>query len=191
VADKKNPDVPPIPVPPVEAAPKVAKAPAAAKAATKPAATKPAAAKAAPAAKPIPPLVDLAGGSSAPAAVQPNPYAQPAPAAPPANPYAHAAPAQPQPYNYGPYVPQPPQGLSITSMVLGIVGLLLSFFGSGFLLNVAAVITGHLASKRQPYAKPFWLTGIITGYIGVGFALLWGAIILGLFLLGIASSSYY
>ena len=162
MADNKTPDVPPIPVPPVEAAPKVAKAPAKAPAAKKPAA----------AAAPIPPLVDLAGGTTAPAAAQPNPYAQ-APAAQP-DPYAQAAPGQPQPYNYGPYVPQPPKGLSITSMILGIAGLVFAFFPA----NVAAVITGHMASKSQPYAKPFWLTGIITGYVGLGVSLLVGLIIL-------------
>lgn len=171
MAEKKTPDVPPIPVPPVEAAPKVAKAPAKAPAAKKPAA-----------AKPIPPLVDLAGGASAPAAAQPNPYAQSAPAAQP-NPYAQGAPAQPQPYNYGPYVPQPPQGLSITSMILGIVGVLFALGGFGFLLNVGAVVTGHLATKRQPYAKPFWLTGIITGYVGLGISLIWGLFFILIFVL--------
>ena len=183
MAEKKTPDVPPIPVPPVEAAPKVAKAPT----------------KAPAAAKPIPPLVDLAGTKSAPAAAEPNPYAPAAATAPAAvqpNPYAASVPpqyTQPQPYNYGPYVPQPPQGLSIVSMVLGIVGLLLSFGGAGFLLNVAAVITGHMATKRQPYAKGFWLTGIITGYVGLGFSLLWGIGILLwiIFAIGIGSSSLY
>jgi hypothetical protein len=167
-------------VPPVEAAPKVAKAPA----------KTPAKARAA--AKPIPPLVDLAGTKSAPAAAEPNPYAPATPAAAQPNPYAPSAPPQygpPQPYNYGPYVPQPPQGLSIVSMVLGIVGLLLSFAGWGFLLNVAAVITGHMATKRHPYAKGFWLTGIITGYVGLGFTLLWGAFWLIILVLSITAGS--
>ena len=179
MADKKTPDVPPIPVPPVESAPKVAKAPAKTPA------------KAPAAAQPIPPLVDLAGTKSAPAAAEPNPYAPAAPAAAQPNPYAQPAPipTQPQPYNYGPYVPQPPQALSIVSMVLGIVGLLLSFFGSGFLLNVAAVITGHMATKRQPYAKGFWLTGIITGYVGLGFDLLWGAFWLIILVLSLTAGS--
>jgi len=187
VADKKTPAVPPIPVPPVEPAPKAAKAPAKAPAAAKP----PAATKASAAAKPIPPLVDLAGTKSAPAAAQPNPYAPAAPAAAQPNPYAASAP--PQPYNYGPYVPQPPQGLSIVSMVLGIVGLLLSFGGAGFLLNVAAVITGHMATRRQPYAKGFWLTGIVTGYVGLAFSLLWGIGILLwiIFAVGIGTTSFY
>ncbi len=52
-------------------------------------------------------------------------------------------------------------------MILGIAGL---FFG--LIVSVAAVITGHMAQKSQPYAKPFWLTGIITGYIGIGIGVL-------------------
>jgi hypothetical protein len=62
----------------------------------------------------------------------------------------------------------PAQGLSIASMVCGIAGLLLALFGLGFLVSVAAVITGHIAQRKQPYARPFWLTGLITGYVGVG-----------------------
>ena len=106
--------------------------------------------------------------AQAPAA--PNPYAQ-APAAP--NPYAAAppAPGAPQPYAYGPYVPQPPKGLSITSLILGIVGVV--FCGTLFLVSVAAIVTGHLAAKRQPYAKGMWLTGLITGYVGAGIGLIW------------------
>lgn len=109
------------------------------------------------------------------AAAPAEPVAAPAAAAPPpANPYAQpAAYAQPQPYYRA---PQPAKGLSVASMVLGLGGLLLSFFGVGFLVVVAAVILGHLAVKRQPYAKGFWLTGIITGYIGIAFSLVYGLI---------------
>ena len=52
-------------------------------------------------------------------------------------------------------------------MVLGIAGLFL-----GLIVSIAAVITGHMAQKSQPYAKPFWLTGIITGYVGIGLGLI-------------------
>jgi hypothetical protein len=144
------PAVPPATVAPVEAAPET---PPAAEAQPNPYAT--------PSAQPNP-------YAAAPA--QPNPYATPGstPGAPP-SPYG-----APQPYVNGPYVPQPPKGLSITSMVLGIASVLLSFcYGFGFLPAVAAVITGHMATKRQPYAKVYWLTGIITGYASIGIALLW------------------
>jgi len=66
------------------------------------------------------------------------------------------------PAAYSPGAAGPPQGLAITSMVLGIVGLFL-----GALLSIAAVITGHMAQKQQPHARPFWLTGLVTGYIGI------------------------
>lgn len=93
----------------------------------------------------------------------------------PLDPYAStyaSAPVPPQPY--APQPAGPAQGLSITSMILGIAGLLLSVVSFGFLPAVAAVITGHLAQRRQPWAKPFWLTGIITGYVGVAIGLVTG-----------------
>ncbi|WP_010203770.1 DUF4190 domain-containing protein [Salinibacterium sp. PAMC 21357] len=66
----------------------------------------------------------------------------------------------------------PAQGLSIGAMVTGISSVLLSFMLLGFLPGVAAVILGHIAQKKQPYARPFWLTGLITGYISVAIGLL-------------------
>jgi hypothetical protein len=90
----------------------------------------------------------------------------------PVAPAAAVAPA-PQPF----YAPQqPPKGLAVASMILGIGGLLLSIFGFGFLIVVAAVITGHLAMRRQPHARGYWITGLITGYLGVAFSLVYAAI---------------
>lgn len=89
----------------------------------------------------------------------------------------------------------PPQGLSIASMVTGISGILLSFVVFGFLPGVAAVVMGHMAQKKQPYARPFWLTGLITGYISAAIGLITGVIVIGFFLVLIAglggASSYY
>lgn len=59
------------------------------------------------------------------------------------------------------------QGMSIASLILGIAGVLLSLVGFGFFPALAAVITGHLARKRQPLSRPLWLTGLLTGYIGL------------------------
>jgi hypothetical protein len=59
------------------------------------------------------------------------------------------------------------------------------FLTLGFLPALGAVITGHLAARRQPYAKGFWLTGIITGYIGVGLSVIY----LGFFILAILAAS--
>lgn len=72
-----------------------------------------------------------------------------------------------------------PSGLSIASMVTGIAGVLLSLGGLGFLPALAAVITGHMARSRDPQAKPFWLTGLITGYVGIGLSVLIGLFVFG------------
>ena len=169
MAEDKN-DIPPIPVPPVESAPK--------KRVTKP---KLETAEVAP----IAPLVDLtkSGATSAP---RPDPYATAAPANPYVQPSVSAQPAQPhpgyaaqpgyaqagQPYAYQPYPVAPPQGLSIASLILGIGGIVFSFVWFGFWPGLAAVITGHLAQRRQPYAKGFWITGLVLGYISVGIGLI-------------------
>lgn len=195
-------EVPPIPVPPIEPAPRASRA--------KKPATDPAEAAV------LPPLVDLAGGASQPAA-QPNPYVQPAaqpnpyaqPAAQPnpyyqQNPYAQPAGyAQPNPYAQGqaPVYPgsppaysaqaqyytgvEQPKTLSIVSMILGIAGVV--FLGA--LGGIPAVITGHMAQKQQPYAKGFWLTGLITGYASIVFGLLGILIFIG-FMVAAASDPY-
>jgi hypothetical protein len=99
-----------------------------------------------------------------------------------------AQPYQPAPYQQGPYIqPGPPSGLSIASMVVGLVSLFLSLFGSGLLPGIAAVITGHLAARRQPHAKGFWLTGIITGYVSIGIGLIVVAFWVVIFAVGAAS----
>ena len=68
-------------------------------------------------------------------------------------------------------------------MVTGIAGLLFTFIGMGFLPALAAVVLGHLAQKKQKYARPFWLTGLITGYVGIGLSLIVGLFIAAAFLL--------
>lgn len=169
----KKSDVPPIPspegdepkgVPPVEAAP-------AAAAPTTPTPPTP----------PTPPVNPYAPQPEAYS--QPNPYAaaggeQPNPYAAAGQPNPYGAGAQ-QPYAYGAYAPQPPKGLSITSMILGIAGIV--FCGTFALVSIAAVITGHMAARSQPYAKGMWLTGLITGYVGIAFGLLVVLLWFGLF----------
>ena len=58
-------------------------------------------------------------------------------------------------------------------MVTGIASLVFSFYGFGILPSIAAIITGNLARKSQPHARGFWLAGLICGYVGLGFAILW------------------
>ena len=119
---------------------------------------------------PVEAVAPVAPAAPVEAAAPVTPAAPVAPSAPVAQPNPYAAPQQ----QYR--APQAAKGLSVASMIFGVGGLLLSFFGFGFLINVAAVVTGHLASKRQPHAKGFWLTGIITGYLGIAFSLVYGAI---------------
>lgn len=131
----------------------------------------------------VPPIPPAPGESAAP--VQSSPYGAPAyPSAPPTY-----TPAQANPYSSG--VVAPPRGLSIASMILGIVGVL--FGGFGLLISIAAVVTGHMGQRRQPDAKPFWLTGIITGYFGILIGLVVTALFVFFIVLGISqgNSGYY
>ena len=168
VADASVADVPAPPVAPYGAAETPAE----------PVAEQPDPYAAPPSAYTAPPAPPAAPYGSAPAA----PYggAPAAPYSPGAAPYSPgAAPYSPgaAPYSPGAAYPGgptgPAQGLSLAAMITGIAGAFLSLFSVGFLPAVAAVILGHMASKRQPHAKPFWLTGIITGYVGIGISVLW------------------
>jgi Domain of unknown function (DUF4190) len=91
----------------------------------------------------------------------------------PANQYPGQYPGQ-YPNQYATYAaPAPPSGIAIASMILGIVGVLFSFaYGFGLFPAIAAIITGHIARKKQPHARGFWLAGLITGYVGLGLCLL-------------------
>lgn len=159
----QNDDIPPIPPAPVEPAPAVPSAP-------------PPPAPPAPPAAPVPP--QPLGSVS-----RPDPYAAPAAqpgAAPVGQPGGYAAPTA--------YPAAPAQGLAIGAMVAGLVGVLGSFVGLGFLPALAGVIMGHIAQKRQPYAKGFWITALVTGYIGLGISLLFGAIFLLAIIAGFAGA---
>jgi hypothetical protein len=85
------------------------------------------------------------------------------------------SPAYPPVYGAGGYTPTAATAsptLSIISLVLGILGVAAGFVGFGLLFSIGAVILGHLGQRREPGAKGFWLTGLITGYIGIAINLL-------------------
>lgn len=168
---ENNDSIPPIPLPPAGGT-------------IPPVEPAPAAPPAAPAA-PVPP--------AAPGA--PDPYAAPGAAPSPPTPPAYASPApSDQPYAYAPATPGPAQGLSIAAMATGIGALFLSLMSLGFLPAVAAVILGHLGhlgQRRQPSARAFWITGLITGYVALGISLIWGAFFFGAIIIGLMASSYY
>ena len=89
-----------------------------------------------------------------------------------------------QPAYYG--VPPEPKGLSIASLCCGIA----AFIGLGFFLlpQLAAVILGHMALKREPSGKGMAIAGLVLGYAGIALALL--VFVLIAVGLAISSSSY-
>jgi hypothetical protein len=82
---------------------------------------------------------------------QPGPYAQPY-----AQPYG-------QPTYYG--GPAEPKGLSIASLCCGIS----VYVGFGFFIlpQIAAVILGHMALKKEPSGKGMAIAGLVMGYLGI------------------------
>ena len=68
----------------------------------------------------------------------------------------------------------PKQVLSLTSLILGIAGIVFSWVPVlPFLASLAAIIIGFIARKNEPGA-PKWmaLIGIILGFVAIGLAVL-------------------
>jgi hypothetical protein len=111
--------------------------------------------------------------------------------APPANPYAQA-PSGGAPYGQ-PYSPvaSAPKTLSLIGMIAGIVGIVISLFSGGFglIFSIGAVVLGFLGKRREPAAKGFWLTAIITGFAGILISVIWG-IVWVLIFVSAASTGY-
>ncbi|AZZ56021.1 hypothetical protein C5E08_09045 [Rathayibacter iranicus] len=63
-------------------------------------------------------------------------------------------------------------------MILGIIGLVITVlaWGFGFLLSAPAVVLGFLGRRREPGARGFALTAIITGFAGIVISLIYLAI---------------
>lgn len=57
--------------------------------------------------------------------------------------------------------------LSIISLISGILGVLTGFFFVGIVFSIAGVVLGFLGKSKEPGAKGMWLTGIITGFVGI------------------------
>jgi hypothetical protein len=115
-----------------------------------------------------------------------RPYAQPG------NPYGnHGSPYGQQyagPYGQPHYgMAAEPKTLSIASLCCGIA----VFVGFGFILlpQIAAVILGHMALRREPSGRGLALAGLVMGYIGLALTVL---AIVGLALLfSVAATSSY
>ena len=92
---------------------------------------------------------------------------------------------QPQ-YNQGQYFGQPayygrpaePKTLSIASMVCGIASVIMGWL---ILPQLAAIITGHLALRREPSGKGMSISGLVLGYLCLlGYGAIWLLLIIGL-----------
>lgn len=100
---------------------------------------------------------------------------------------------QPSPYGQpaGPYAPQgyygmqaEPKTLSIASMVCGIASVIMGWL---LLPQIAAIITGHMALKREPAGRGMSIAGLVLGYLCLlGYGAFWLLAIIGL---AIASST--
>lgn len=111
------------------------------------------------------------------------------------NQYSGAGPyAQPSPYGQQAQYGQPayygmqaePKTLSIASMVCGIASVIMGWL---MLPQLAAIITGHMALKREPAGKGMSITGLVLGYLCLlGYGGFWLLLIIGL--ASYSSSSY-
>lgn len=79
-----------------------------------------------------------------------------------------------QPY-YGGAVE--PKTLSIASMVCGIASVIMGWL---LLPQFAAIITGHLALRREPSGRGMSITGLVLGYLCLlGYGAIWLLFIIG------------
>ena len=130
-------------------------------------------------AAPAAPAAEVPAAPAAPAAPE---YVAPAATAAPGY-TAPAAPAAPGQYApAGGYAPAAPvkQTLSLIGFIAGLAGLLFALFGGwGLLFSIAAVVLSMMGKKRELQApKWMWLTGIITGWVGIALNLIIGGIVL-------------
>lgn len=81
------------------------------------------------------------------------------------------------PYPQNPYqAPRESSGLSVASLVLGILSML--GFCTLILVPLAGVITGHLGYRREPASRALALAGLILSWIGLVLAVLLYALII-------------
>lgn len=101
-----------------------------------------------------------------PYASGPPSYGQPASYGPPPG-YGH--PGYGDPYGYG--APPPRNGFGVTALVLGIIGVLTSWFLIGVLPGVLAVVFGWLgrsrAKRREATNRGMATAGIVLGLVAI------------------------
>jgi hypothetical protein len=114
-------------------------------------------------------------------------YGQPAGAYPQQAPYGQPASPYGQPAYYG--MPAEPKTLSIASMVCGIASVIMGWL---LLPQIAAIVTGHMALKREPSGKGMSITGLVLGYLCLlGYGAFWLLLIIGLAYAGTTSSGTF
>ncbi|PPF17041.1 hypothetical protein C5B95_15035 [Rathayibacter sp. AY1A7] len=120
----------------------------------------------------------------------PPAYGSPPPPAYPSAPAYSSAPGHPAAYAAAP-APVVPRTLSLVGMILGIVGLVITLFaaGFGFLLSAPAVVLGFLGRRREPAARGFALTAIITGFAGIAVSLIYLAVFLVFVVVALAAGT--
>jgi hypothetical protein len=86
-------------------------------------------------------------------------------------------------------MPPEPKTLSIASMVCGIASVIMGWI---LLPQIAAIVTGHLALKREPAGKGMSITGLVLGYLCLlGYGAFWLLAIIGLAIASSSTSSSY
>ena len=101
--------------------------------------------------------------------------------------YGHPQSTYSQQGYYG--MPAEPKTLSIASMVCGIASVIMGWL---LLPQIAAIITGHLALKREPSGKGMSFTGLVLGYLCLlGYGAFWLLVIIGLAIASTTTSSTY
>jgi hypothetical protein len=107
--------------------------------------------------------------------------------APGTAPYSQPAGPYGQPSYYG--APAEPKTLSIASMVCGIASVIMGWL---LLPQIAAIVTGHMALKREPSGKGMSITGLVLGYLCLlGYGAFWLLLIIGLAYAGSSGSYTY
>ena len=114
-----------------------------------------------------------------------QPYGQEQYSAP--APYGHPFNAYGQPAYYG--LPPEPKGMSIASLCCGIA----VFVGPGFFLlpQLAAVILGHMALRREPAGRGMAIAGLVLGYVGIALTVLVIALIALVLTMGASGGTAY
>jgi hypothetical protein len=123
---------------------------------------------------PPPPPGDVpppAGNVPPAGSVPPPPPGPPSYETPAPSPAQYSAPGPgPSPYAAPTGGTSPKQGLSLTSFIVGLAGLLiLSWIPIlGLIVGIAAVVLGFMAKGREPGAPQWmWIVGVIAGFVTI------------------------